>query len=61
MAKQAKPKTVSSAKTTTATNVGRPNGKAWKKSWGPSGPPLNVLTTAQEQHSNAKRRVSRDR
>jgi hypothetical protein len=33
----------------TSTNTARPNGKAWKKSWGPEGPPKDVVRDAVSQ------------
>lgn len=37
-------------------NDARPNGKKWKKKWGPSGPPPDVLDLARAQSSQSKRK-----
>jgi len=37
-------------------NSARPNGKKWKKSWGPSGPPEPVLEGAVKQSRQSKRK-----
>jgi hypothetical protein len=34
----------------------RPNGKAWKKKWGPGGPPMAVVDQAVAQSRAAKKK-----
>lgn len=37
-------------------NDTRPNGKKWKKKWGPSGPPEPVIEGARAQSTMSKRK-----
>jgi hypothetical protein len=39
-----------------AENADRPNGKKWKKIWGPSGPPEFVVEGAKRQSTLSKRK-----
>lgn len=49
MGKQPKKKTQTGGPVNT-----RPNGKAWKKSWGSDGPPADVKVRAMEQSAASK-------
>lgn len=53
MAKNEKTQPVKSSK---ARNDNRPNGKAWKKSWGVGGPPKPVVDLAATQSALSKRK-----